>query len=227
MKLAPENILFISVSAGALLLTRIPYAGPFFRVINTMVHESAHALMALLSSGQVQHIELFHDTSGLAVTKLKNRFSGILVSLAGYVAASATASLLFYLLTLGREQWILYLLCGLCALNLLFWVRNLYGILYVIALGAACACAAWYAVPLLSKCLAVLLASLLLSESVFSTWTVFYLSISRPRESGDAYQLQQLTYIPAFFWGLFFFLQSLFFLYLVIALFFDIPFFLS
>ena len=83
---------------AAFVLPKIPYVGKFFNVINTGIHELGHALMALVLQGQVLKIELFGDTSGAAVTKSANRFSAMLVSMSGYLFASAVAYLSFYLI---------------------------------------------------------------------------------------------------------------------------------
>jgi len=49
-----------------------------------LIHESGHALFALLSSGEVYEVELFSDRSGTATTKTNGKFSRFLVALMGY-----------------------------------------------------------------------------------------------------------------------------------------------
>ena len=53
----------------ALLLPRVPVVGKWFNVINTIVHETGHALMALLMEGKVHKIEIFQDSSGATTTQ--------------------------------------------------------------------------------------------------------------------------------------------------------------
>ena len=87
-----EKWLLLIFVVVALILPRIPVVGKFFNIINTALHELGHALMALLTGGEVRKIELFNDTSGTTTTVSKNKFASVLVSLAGYPFAAFSCS---------------------------------------------------------------------------------------------------------------------------------------
>ena len=55
----------------AVILSFIPFTGKLVNPINTMIHESGHAIVSLIFSGEVECIELNMDSSGAAKTKSK------------------------------------------------------------------------------------------------------------------------------------------------------------
>jgi hypothetical protein len=223
MKFNPDYILNISVVLGALLLTRIPYIGKFFRLIDTLIHESAHALMALFFSGSVERIDLFSSTEGAAVTKSKGKFATIMISLAGYIGSSGVAFLLFYLLYHSWYNAVMYFFTAVCVINLLLWVRNGYGIFFLLLFGSMCGGVVYFDIPLLTRISSLLFTSLLWTDALVSSGIIFYLSMVQSKNAGDAHSLKQSTGIPAFIWGLLFMSQALGFSYLTLAMFFELP----
>ena len=99
-----DKYIVIGLVVVSFLLPRIPVVGKFFNIINTGLHEFGHALMALLTGGSVERIELFKDTSGTTTTKSENGFSAFWVSLAGYPFAASVAWLAFYLIFQGAAD---------------------------------------------------------------------------------------------------------------------------
>jgi len=223
MKFNPDSILHASVVAGALLLTRIPYIGKFSRLIDTLVHESAHAAMALLFSGSVERIDLFASTEGAAVTKSKGKLAAIMISLAGYPGSSLTAFVLSYAIYHEWYAAVMYFFTGVCVMNLLLWVRNGYGIFFLLLFGAMCAAVVYVQQPLLTRLSSWLFVALLWTDALVSSAVVFYLSVTQAKNAGDAYSLRQSTGIPSFFWGMFFLVQAAAFSYLTLAMFFHLP----
>jgi hypothetical protein len=203
----------------SLLLPRVPVAGTFFRIINTMIHESAHALAALLTSGEVLRLDLKNDTSGSALTQSSSWFGRFVTAVSGYPASSASAWLLFFLIKSGHYDWILFGLFSLALINLLLWVRNPFGILWLIIFMMLTAGVFYWAPLFWHKLLAVFCAGVVLFDSVVAAYTVFILSIKKPKQSGDAANLARITSVPAVVWGLFFFAQSSVFAWLTSALF--------
>ena len=53
MHFSEHQLLLFGFAAAALLVSRIPVLGKFFRSTNTLIHESGHALLTLLTSGNV------------------------------------------------------------------------------------------------------------------------------------------------------------------------------
>ena len=214
----PKGI-FYSIFIFALIFSRIPYLGKVVRVINTMVHETGHALMALLLSGEVVKIDLFSDTSGNALTKSSSKTAAFFTSISGYPFASLTAYVTFYIFTKENFLIPLILFITIALINLIFWVRNLYGVLWLIFFLFCSFSLIYFGDKNLIYVYSVFLCSVLLVDSIISAYSVCYLSIRNPMGSGDAANLKEQSYIPAFIWGILFFAQSLFFAYLTIRLF--------
>lgn len=201
---------------AAFVLPRIPYVGKFFNVINTGIHELGHALMALILQGQVLKIELFGDTSGNAVTKSANNFTAMLVSLSGYLFASAMAYAAFYLIQVGYVHGFIIGLSLVFLLMLVFWVRNWFGVVWVLFFVALNAFLIYLGNELYIQIAALFYAVMILIESVWSTLVVLFLSVVHPNEAGDAANLQKQTHIPAFIWSLLFLAFAGFIAYKVI-----------
>lgn len=214
----PKEV-FYGLVILALLTSRIPYLGKVLRVINTMIHETGHALMALFLSGEVVKIDLFSDTSGKATTKSSSKMAAFFISLAGYPFASLFAFGTFYLFK--KESYIIPVIvfASIALINLIFWVRNLYGIIWLIVF-LGCSFGLFYlGDKTLTYLFAVFMSGILLVDSIISAGIVFYLSITDSKASGDAANLKEQSYIPAPIWGLLFFAQACFFGYLTIRLF--------
>jgi len=222
-----EKWILYGLIALSLLLPRIPVIGIFFRIVNTMIHESGHAIAALLTSGEVVRLDLEHDTSGSALTKSTSWVSRFLTSLAGYPFSSACAWLLFYFVKLQKFDWILFALFSVALINLLLWVRNWFGIIWLMLFMLLTALVFFYTPPFYHKALAIFCSGVVLFDSVASAFIIFVLSIKSAKQSGDARNLADATHIPAFFWGLLFLTQSLWFAYWVADMFLDIHYYVK
>lgn len=196
---------------AALFFVTVPVAGKYFRLLNTLFHEIGHVTVSFLSGGGIHHIRLFHDTSGAAYVSSKNRLSLILTALAGYPFASAMAFGCFWLIMNGYTDWMYYTLFGVLIISLLFWVRNGFGLLWTALFLAGTAAVYFYAPAVLQHGYIQMVAAILLVESIRSSWVIFYLSLVSPQSAGDAADLKKATWITARFWGVLFFLQSLYF----------------
>jgi hypothetical protein len=199
----------------AVLITRMPFAGDYAGVINTLVHESGHALVALLG-GEVHHISLFANTEGVTYTRHSNWFGGVFTGAAGYVFSSFMAFIAFWLLGRKKDKWLILILLGFILLNLVFWVRNMYGIFWLISFGAAFVFLLRKGSPALIRNVLLLIASILLVESVSSAFEIMLLSFMSPQAAGDATNLAASVLLPAQIFGILFFLQAMLFCYLSI-----------
>jgi len=97
-----------------------------------MIHESGHAFMALFLSGEVVKINLFSDTSGVTVTKVRGKIPRLLVSFSGYPFSAFVSFIIFYLIKEGYNTIALVVLMLFAVTSLLFFVRNFYGIFWLI-----------------------------------------------------------------------------------------------
>jgi hypothetical protein len=100
-------------------------------------------------------------------------------------------------------------------LNLFLFVRNAYGIIWlIINITSLCLCYYylndfWLALFTLS------ISGIMIIESIYATINLFIGSFSNKANGGDHQQLKQLTKIPSVFWSLLFFTSSLFSLYVI------------
>lgn len=207
-------IYFLAVVA--FLLPKIPLVGKFFNIINTVIHESGHAFMAVLLGVKVDRIKIFSNTAGEAWT-VKTPVKGVFVSLAGYLFSSLMAYVCFYLLSCGYEDWIVIGLSVWFLAVLAFWIRNTYGAIWVLLFSALNAFLVFY----LKNDQALQIAAwfyalMILIESVWSTFVLLKIAIMSPNEAGDAKNLEAATHVPAVIWSLVFVAFSLWMAYLAL-----------
>ncbi|MFZ4546612.1 MAG: M50 family metallopeptidase [Bacteroidales bacterium] len=195
------NIVFYVLLITALLLTRIPVLGKYFRSVNTLVHEAGHAFTTLALSGEVIAVNLFADTSGTTVTKAKGKFSQSIIALAGYPVSALTGWLCLFLFHNGYFLYILFILTSIALIIMILSLRNMYGlfwagtfivlnllIIYFNNRNAVYTFSAFYSV-------------IIFTDAIVSSVVLMVLSIRQPKKAGDASNLQKFTKIPAFLWA--------------------------
>ena len=217
MKLTQEQLFYLLLTVS-LILTRIPYLGKFFRVVNTMIHECGHALMALIMSGEVIKINLFSDTSGSAVTKVKGKIPTLMVSFAGYPFSALMSFIIFFLIKNNFITVALIILMFFALISLLLFVRNGYGIFWLLIFLLIGGVIVEFNSPLILFAWMVFLASLLLTEAFISGLILLKISIQNPSGAGDATNLKKETHIPAWIWSFLFCLINGYFVYLTVYL---------
>lgn len=201
---------FLFVGISVIVLTYIPIIGPYLSIFHTLVHESGHALAAVVTGGKVKSISLFKNTEGLAATS-NHKFGLFITSIAGYPFASVIAVLIMYVI---RNEWYSGLgivLLIFLTLSLVFWVRNSFGVFWIISMFIM-AYFLWSHDA--NQVIAYILTGfgfILLVQAMISCCQVFIISIKSPESAGDASILARLTYVPASFWGFLFLIQGLLF----------------
>ncbi|WP_248929544.1 M50 family metallopeptidase [Paenibacillus hamazuiensis] len=201
-----KTILFLLVSA---FLTHLLPFSSFFRNLDTMIHEFGHALVTLALSGKVMYIELFVDHSGVTYSMVTKSWSLIPISLAGYATASLFAMFLFISYAEGRQRLGLQLITLIAVVCLLLFVRNQFGIFWLIGFIALNIVMLALAPRWLLHFYYLLLAFLSLEESVFGPLTLAVSAYLDPSKAGDATNLARTTGIPAIAWGALFSLFAL------------------
>ncbi|MEI7595322.1 MAG: M50 family metallopeptidase [Bacteroidota bacterium] len=214
-----KEVLFYSIVALSLILSRVPIIGKFIKCVNTLIHESGHAFTALITSGSVLEVELLSDTSGSATIVSKSWIAKVLVSISGYVFSSAVSFGMLYLLKHNYFNHILYFLIGLAVFNLIFWVRNLYGIIWILIFGALCGGVLYLKNENLTLVWLIVVCTIVFSDALFSTIELLFISIMQPKKSSDAVNLAKSTWLPAFIWALLFVGQAVGFAYLSVKMF--------
>ncbi|NJQ08047.1 M50 family metallopeptidase [Streptomyces lonarensis] len=201
---APE-LWLVLVTAGAALALVAPWG--IWRITRnavTIAHEGGHGLVALLTGRKLEGIRLHSDTSGLTVSRGRpTGFGMVLTAAAGYIAPSLLGLAGAALLGAGR---ITMLLWGATALLLamLVMIRNLWGVVTVVATGALFLLVSWLTGPEVQAAFAYVAVWFLLLGGIRP---VFELQRKRRRggaRDSDADQLARLTKLPAAAWLLLF-----------------------
>ncbi|MDF2788059.1 MAG: hypothetical protein K0S80_1157 [Neobacillus sp.] len=210
-KFSFKFFLFIGL---AFFLIQIPIIGDYFRIINTVIHESGHAFMALFG-GNVESISLYMNADGVTHGTQSIWILDFITCVAGYTIASLIAYVAFWLIKKKKHIFFIDMLLGVIIINLILWVRNPYGIFWLVSFGILFLALLIKGSKKVIDNLVLLIASVLLVESVSTAYDIFTISIIQPHAAGDATNLSQLTaFIPPQVWGIYFFVQALFFIVL-------------
>ena len=196
------QILFYILLVTALLLTRIPVLGKYFRSVNTLVHEAGHAFVTLLLSGEVIAVNLFADTSGTTVTKAKGKFSQALIALAGYPVSALTGWLCLLLLYKGYDLYILFILTSIALIIMILSLRNMYGLFWAGTFVVLNLLFIYFNNKTLIHAFATFYSVIIFTDAIISSVVLFVLSIKQPKKAGDATNLHKATKIPAVVWAI-------------------------
>lgn len=106
-----------------------------FTLFTTWVHECGHAIATVLLGGAVGSITIRSDTSGLTRSLMPaSPIAQAIVASAGYLTASLVGC---FLLTASRvdrrAKPILWAIGAFMLVTLVFWIRNLFGAIVVLA----------------------------------------------------------------------------------------------
>ncbi len=183
---------------------RLPYIGVAIRLFNTLIHESAHALMAMLTSGKILKIELNSNTSGSALTVSKNKISMFLIALAGYPMAAGCGYLFFYAMKQGWDYYVLLSVLVLTSFVLLAYVRNSFGILWSLFFIGVLGYLLWLDNATINNFSVLCLAVVLSLEAIYSSLALMLIAIEKPEDAGDARILHSITMLPTLLWTLIF-----------------------
>lgn len=133
---APERVTVIVVGAVVLAALALPGVWHVLRHGLTIVHEAAHAGVAVLVGRRLSGIRVHSDTSGLTVSRGRARGPGMIATvLAGYPGPAVVGLVAAWLLSRGYALGVLWLLLVVVVLVLL-QIRNWYG-LWAVLVSAA------------------------------------------------------------------------------------------
>jgi hypothetical protein len=192
------TILFLFLSA--VLTHWLPFS-EYFRNLDTMIHEFGHAAMTLLLSGQVLYIHLFANHSGVTLSAVSEGWRLIPVSLAGYMTASLFSWYLFHADRHGRPKAGLAIVTLISLVNLVFFVRNPFGMMWLLGFIGLNILAMTIAPQVLRRMYFLFIAFLTLEESVFGPISLTIAGVLSPSQAGDASNLAEFTGVPAMLWG--------------------------
>ena len=174
------------------------------RTVVTIAHEGGHALVAVLAGRGLTGIRLHPDTSGLTVSTGARSGPGLVFTfLGGYPAPSLLGLGGALLVAADQAQLMLWIALGLLAATLIH-VRNLYGVVAVLATGGAVAAVAIWGWPRLQDGFAAALCWFLLFGGLRAVRELQRGRHRRRDGRTDADMLAQLTGVAGGIWaGLF------------------------
>jgi len=214
-----DNTIFYGIILCAFIASRLPILGKMLCVLYTMIHETAHAFAAIISGSKIISIDLFHDTSGIAKTATTNSLATFIIVIAGYPLSAFFSFFSAWLIKNNRYEMLLIILLIIASTNLLLWVRNKYGIVWLIIFTCLSGFVLYQKDFFHLQVLSIFFSAILFLENIIKSFTVFYLSLKNPAQSGDARILYQTTGIPSIFWASLFLLVSIYTSYLSVLLF--------
>eukprot|EP00586_Coscinodiscus_wailesii_P015893 CAMPEP_0172506764 /NCGR_PEP_ID=MMETSP1066-20121228/198101_1 /TAXON_ID=671091 /ORGANISM="Coscinodiscus wailesii, Strain CCMP2513" /LENGTH=246 /DNA_ID=CAMNT_0013283953 /DNA_START=41 /DNA_END=778 /DNA_ORIENTATION=+ len=187
--------------AVIVILMNIPYGRyvlyPFI-LFSTWIHEMCHGMTALMCGGSIASLEIFHDGSGLATTMLvlnaMYNLNRVLVASAGYMGTSIVGGvlLLFRKTTKVAKYGVVFigmLILFSCAL----YVRNAFGLLTLLPMGAGLMIGGWFLPDPLVGELYCYLAVTCCLNAVTSIQVLFDTSAVQ----SDAHSVAEIMLLPA------------------------------
>ncbi len=196
------QLLFYILLLTAVLLTRIPILGKYFRSVNTLVHEAGHVFMTLIVSGEVIAVNLFADTSGTTVTKAKGKIAQSLIALAGYPVSALTGLLCLFMLNNGSYLYILFMLTSIALIIMILSLRNMYGLFWAGTFIILNLLLLYFNNNTMVYGFAAFYSVIIFSDAIISSVVLFVLAIKQPKKAGDATNLHKLTKIPVVVWAI-------------------------
>ena len=204
---ASPGLMLLAVGA-VVVVWQVPY-GPQalypLTLLATFAHEMGHGIAALLVGGEFDRLSLHADGSGLAEWRGNvGRFARATVAAGGLLGPTVVGVALLLLAgTTQRARWLLWVFAAVLVFCVAMWVRNLFGIAFVLATAAALAAAGrWLgdsgAAFLLHLLAAVLCLSWFRDLDYMFSGTAVVAGAERPSDSAV---IAQALWLPFWFWG--------------------------
>jgi hypothetical protein len=196
----PVGVMLACLAAAAAAVLSAP-VWRWSRGLVTIAHEGGHALMAVLMRRRLTGIRLHADTSGLTFSRGRpTGFGAAMTLVAGYTAPALLGLGAAALVGAGRIVLLLWITLVLLAVMLVF-IRNWYGALALLVVGAGVFAATWYGTAIVQTVAAYAGVWLLLLGAVKPVMELGSRRRGgRGRGQSDADQLAGITPFPAGFW---------------------------
>jgi hypothetical protein len=196
----PPATTLVATLAMAALLVFYPPTWRLLRHVVTIAHEGGHAAVAGMTGRSLEGVRLHSDTSGLTVSRGRPRGIGVVLTLlAGYPAPAAVGLAAAFALSAGRVRLTLVCLL-LLLLALLLQIRNVFGVVSVVATGAVLLAVAGWAPSAVQAGAAYLLTWFLLLGAPRTLLELQQSRAARRARTSDVDQLADLTHVPAVIW---------------------------
>ncbi len=168
----------------ALVLSRLPYARVYVSHCYTLLNK----MISVFLDGRMSNkIKLFKDGTGGTTSPSQSIFKINLITYAANTGTLLVSIGLFYLVMKGQYRLVVYLFIGVLLLALLLWIRNLFGVIWVLSLACLLAIPIYFHFNIAFMHISIFLASVVFSQSVLNAVQVcresIQDSISPPQKS--------------------------------------------
>ncbi len=174
------------------------------KILVVFFHELSHGIMATLTGGRVVEIQVNALQGGLCISQGGNRF---LTLSAGYLGSLVWGGFILLAATRGKKQQQVTMGLGvLMVLVSLLYVRNLFGFIFAIVIGAALV---YVGLKLHRDWNVIVLKVIGLTSCLYAVLDISDDILKRPGAMSDARMLAEITILPTFVWGALWFLLGL------------------
>jgi hypothetical protein len=165
-----------------------------FKIFVVFVHETGHALATVITAGRVVAMVVTPWESGYVQHVGGNP---LLIASAGYIGSAVFGGVMLFLS--GRRQWttpIFVILALLFGVITIWFVRNVFGIVFGLGTAAVFAVLAWRRFPGTHY----IIDALAVMSSLYAVYDLSDFLLLGART--DAVILAQMTHVPAFIWAI-------------------------
>ena len=196
-----RRVTFLAAFSAYFVAVWLFWATPLvypLRIFVVLLHEISHALAGIATGGDVERIVLTMDEGGATYVRGGSPF---LMLSAGYLGSLAWGLLLLESAR-APNRWLRRIVgaVGLFVTVIaVLFVRNIFGLLFSLAFGAALILASRRLMP---RTNATLLTVLGLTSALYAVLDIRSDVLQRPWLESDAHMLSELTGVPTLLWGL-------------------------
>ena len=203
-----SRALLLLSAVSVAVIWQLPYGKQILyplTLLATYAHEMGHGLTALLVGAEFDQLRLYADGSGLALWHGNPGRAGRALIAAGGLAGPTLAGigLLLCARTARLARIALALLAILLALSVVLWVRNPFGMAFLLALAVTLGFAARM-LPDYGAAILVPTIALTLCLSWFTDLAYMfaaYAEVDGVRHPSDSALIAQALWLPYWFWG--------------------------
>lgn len=198
--------MLLGILAVAAALSIPPVTWQYFGLFTTLVHELGHAVAGLLTGRTVKGIRIRRNHSGEALSTGRGSIGPVVSGVFGYPAPAIVGAAQLWSVVNGYTAIALFA-GGIVLLLTLLVIRNLFGVLVVLASAGISAALWFFATPQQQGYALLVLGSALLVGSVRALVSVIRVHTRGRRGqlgSSDAHLLARRTGVPSFVWLLLF-----------------------
>jgi hypothetical protein len=195
-------VIVVLLSLASLLLWNTLVLYPL-KLLVVLMHETGHALAALVTGGSVFRVEVNALQGGMTYTAGGNR---LIILSAGYLGSSLIGALVLWAAShRTMSKYVAEIFGMLIVVETAFWVRDLFTCIFASAMGIFCMILGWKLRGVFERLFMQLVGAVSCLYAVFDIFddVVRRIFIGGTVTFGksDAQALAEITFIPSLVWG--------------------------